>query len=254
LRITGKKEMNIVKTAKSFVIDSPFEPLARWIHYKVTGNKDYAYNRETMMVMRRILKPQSNFLDVGCNRGDILAVACKLSPKGRHLGIEPIPRLYNELKFRFKDRATIINAALSDTDGSASFNVLPETGRSGFKLMTSDVGAQTEEIVVPTARLDEITQGENYSMIKVDVNGAEYAVFKGAEVTISRWRPIVVFEHGLGGADQYGQTPEQMFDLFTAYGMKLSTMGLWLKETNALSRLQFCDRFYQGLDFQFIAF
>ena len=53
---------------------------------------------------------------------------------------------------------------------------------------------------VRTERLDDALP-EDYvpTLIKIDVEGAEAAVFRGALETLRRYKPILVFEHGLGG-------------------------------------------------------
>jgi hypothetical protein len=56
-------------------------------------------------------------------------------------------------------------------------------------------------------------------MIKIDVEGAELLLIRGARETIAKNKPVIVFEHGLGGADSYGHTPEQVFDLLIDCGL-----------------------------------
>jgi hypothetical protein len=101
--------------------------------------------------------------------------------------------------------------------------------------------------------MDSIVTGR-VSMIKIDVEGAELLVFRGAKETIARNKPVIVFEHGLGGADSYGHSPEQVFDLLAACGLKCSTMARWLSGTASLTRDQFCNHFYTGRDFYFMAY
>jgi hypothetical protein len=149
---------------------------------------------------------------------------------------------------------TVINAAVSDKAGTTSFNVHPLSALSGIKLMANDLGSDTNVITVPAVSLDGAIGNVHIDMIKVDVNGGEYPLFVGAQKLISRCRPVIVFEHGLGGADQYGNTPEQVFDVLSGCGMKLTTMKRYLHHNLPLSRLQFCEHFYQGKDFMYMAY
>jgi hypothetical protein len=50
-------------------------------------------------------------------------------------------------------------------------------------------------------------------LIKIDVEGAEEQVISGALRTITRYKPLVVFEHGLGAADHYGTRPADIYGL-----------------------------------------
>ena len=91
--------------------------------------------------------------------------------------------------------------------------------------------------------------------IKIDVEGAEFLVLEGAIKTIKRNQPIIVFEHGLGGADVYGIRPEQVFELLNEEcGLNISTMKKWLNQTPPFSKKEFIEQFDQGLNYYFIAY
>jgi hypothetical protein len=49
------------------------------------------------------------------------------------------------------------------------------------------------------------------ALIKIDVEGAELDVLRGAEETVAMFRPIVVFEHGTGRPD----VSEELFELLS---------------------------------------
>ena len=55
------------------------------------------YDRATEIAMIRIIEPDSNCIDIGCHKGEILNIMLRLAPKGRHAGFEPIPDFYNYL-------------------------------------------------------------------------------------------------------------------------------------------------------------
>ena len=91
--------------------------------------------------------------------------------------------------------------------------------------------------------------------IKIDVEGAEFLVLEGAIKTIKRNQPIIVFEHGLGGADVYGIHPAQLFELLNkeCY-LNVSTMKKWLNNENSFSKKEFIEQFEKGLNYYFIAY
>jgi len=248
--------MNVRQSIKKVVIGSPLEPLSRWAYYRITGdktgNRNWQYDRQTFEVMRRVLKCDSCFVDIGAHTGQILRQAIALAPDGQHWAFEPLPHLFKNLKVDFPS-ANVFNVALSDNPGVIEFNHIPDMpARSGMNRTPMDAGHDVEKIPVNKKTMDSIVTGR-VDMIKIDVEGAELLVFRGARETISRNKPVIVFEHGLGGADSYGHTPEQVFDLLTDCGMKLSTMVRWLSAAQSLARDQFCNLFYTGKDFYFIA-
>jgi len=85
---------------------------------------------------------------------------------------------------------------------------------SGFEERKFAKTHQTETISVHAETLDEsLPKGYIPSLIKIDVEGAERFVFEGGIKTISEHKPIIVFEHGKGGADYYNTQPKDIYAL-----------------------------------------
>ena len=108
------------------------------------------------------------------------------------------------------------------------------------------------------ARLDNIIP-ENLPIhfIKIDVEGAELLVFKGGLKTIHRNKPLIVFEHGIGAADYYDSSPEEVYDLLIGQcDLQLTLMETWLKSNgaNALSKEEFCRQYYTRENHLFLAY
>lgn len=166
------------------------------------------------------LRPDGHGIDVGAHEGAVLREMARLAPLGRHLGFEPIPELRAELEAEFSalPNVEIRGTALSDTPGEASFHhVLTAPGFSGLKRREMSAGEEVQVITVPTARLDDVLpEGFQPSLVKVDVEGAELLVLRGAADTVARYRPMVIFEHGVGGFERYGAAPGDLHDLLAA--------------------------------------
>ena len=261
------------QTLKRAIAGTPLEPFLRRVHdYAGTrpivahlqarlGDNSRLYDLQTLQVMRKVLKADSNCIDVGCHRGAILKEMLALAPEGHHYGFEPLPDLLEGLKVRFaaEPRVHLRAEALSDVQGSATFqHVVDQPGYSGLrKRRYATPDARTVEIEVQTARLDELIPGDrDIRFIKIDVEGAELQVLRGAAGLIGRCRPIIVFEHGLGAADYYGTEPEQVHDLLAGeLGLSIGLMGDWLagRREKFLSRTAFGEEFRQARNFYFIA-
>jgi FkbM family methyltransferase len=208
-----------------------------------------------------VLREDSNCVDVGCNRGGILREMLRFAPKGTHFAFEPIPEVYEGLLESFGSIANLhlYDCALSDTAETTSFvHVVSNSGYSGLRRRRYDRPNELiQEITVTTNLLDNLVPKHvSIQFIKVDVEGAELQVFKGAIETIKRNRPIIIFEHGLGAADYYGTTPENIYDLLAVQcGLKLFLMAEWLvrKGKSFLSKEAFCKQFSSGKNYYFMA-
>jgi hypothetical protein len=102
-------------------------------------------------------------------------------------------------------------------------------------------------------RLDAVLPGIRPHFIKIDVEGAELEVLEGAIGTLKRAKPIVAFEHGLGGADVYDVRPEDIFDLLNGCGLEVSLMEDLLAGGPPLNRAGMARQFDEHLNWFFVA-
>jgi methyltransferase FkbM-like protein len=100
-------------------------------------------------------------------------------------------------------------AALSNSDGESSFAYVRKLPASSGLLRRE--------------RLDDhLPIGYIPALIKLDLEGAERLLIEGAIEILTTHRPIVIFEHGKGGAEYYGTTSAAIFQLLCdAAGLRL---------------------------------
>jgi FkbM family methyltransferase len=205
--------------------------------------------------MSRVLAPYSNCIDVGAHRGSMLRHIVRLAPRGRHYAFEPLPSFHAGLQRRFP-AVTVRPVALSDVAGEAQYaHVRGRPALSGFEARPLDARqADIDLIRVPTARLDDEIPAElAVAFVKIDVEGAELRVLRGATSTLARSRPFVVFEHGVGAADLYGRTTDDVFEVLAGCGLSLSLLDEWLRNREPLSRTDFAEQFLSGANYYFLA-
>jgi FkbM family methyltransferase len=176
------------------------------------------------VVLAAVLRTQSNAIDVGANVGAVLESIVRIAPGGRHIAFEPIPELHERLAVGFPG-VDVRRAALSDAAETTEFaHVRDAPSYSGLR-QRADLphgAGEVERISVHTELLDEVLAEEYVpTLIKIDVEGAELQVMRGAIRTLERHRPFVLFEHGIGGADVYGTHPTQVFELLDGANLRI---------------------------------
>jgi len=144
------------------------------------------------------------FADVGAHEGCYtIFAAAKVGPTGRVVAIEPsrreIRRLSRNLRLNECNNVTLVSAALGDRIGTGLLKVA-EGEHSGHNTLGSFIYGSTREVGVervPTTTLDRLVRDlglERLDVVKLDVEGRESQVFRGAVETLRRFRPLVLFE------------------------------------------------------------
>jgi FkbM family methyltransferase len=185
--------------------------------------------RRDMENLRRLiaftLRHDSCCVDVGAHRGAVLQEIVRVAPAGRHLAFEPLAHLAAQLRTRFPS-VEVHQAALSSHTGASSFEHVrgDAEGCSGFLVCTLPPGyeADVERIEVRLERLDDVLADRPApALLKVDVEGAEQQVLQGAERTLARARPTVVFEHAYSASSAFGTSPLDVHGLLSEAGLRI---------------------------------
>lgn len=231
--------------------------LIKQIPVDITLNQKY--DTQTRKVIMKHCAANSNCIDVGCHKGEIMDLFLQYAPEGHHIGFEPIPMLFDNLRIKYAGQAhcTVSDIALSHQKGTSSFNyVVSNPAYSGLVKREYDRKDEKDtSISVVTDLLDNVKPaGFKTDLIKIDVEGGEYQVLKGAINTLRNDKPIVIFEHGLGASNCYGTTPKQVFELFSECNYEITTMAGWLKGQKSFTLLEFEEQFHKAINYYFLAF
>lgn len=228
--------------------------LLNFLHLDLTKNLEY--DRLTKAIMKEVIRPGFNCIDVGCHKGEILDYMLQYSPDGKHYGFEPIPYLYDHLKTKYKGKAKILPYALSDKTGTTTFQLVKNApAYSGINKRKYDIkDPEIEEIQVELRTLDEIIPKDlKIGFIKIDVEGGEFDVLKGGKDLIKRNQPFVIFEFGLGASDYYGTKPVELYHFLTGSGLKISTLKSFIKRKPSLTAHEFEFLYNTNKEYYFLA-
>ena len=139
-------------------------------------------------------------VDVGANIGDFTAAVLAIEPRARVLAIEPVPATHAELAARFAgDRRVRVDArAITSAPGTTTINVTENSVFASVLAPRDAIASEytagtlvTDVVEVPTACLDDLVD-EPVSILKIDVQGNEAALLRGAERTLGRARAVLL--------------------------------------------------------------
>lgn len=241
---------------KFFPLKDFLKKILKALPFSITKNQ--RYDRLTERVISKVCRPTSNCADVGCHKGEILDLLLAAAPQGQHFGFEPIPVMFQNLKEKYagNPNCQFFDIALSNQQGSSSFNyVVSNPSYSGLLKRRYDrPNEEDTQITVRTERLDDVWPAElPLDVLKIDVEGGEQQVLEGAVATLTRWKPTVIFEHGLGASEVYGSTPEQVFALMEACGLRIFLLENFLAGGKPLDGESFAKQFYERRNYYFVA-
>jgi FkbM family methyltransferase len=181
------------------------------------------FETKVQNVYQTVLRPGMGAIDVGAHVGRHgLEMTKCVSPGGRVMMFEPLPDLYSVLRSHIegdpsiKKCAEIHPFALSDITGETEFCVAVDAlGYSGIRERHYDVPTRVQRIRVSVRRLDEVaSEMKRVDYIKIDTEGAEWNVMKGASKIIIRDRPVITFEFGENSYGAFDVDPIEVFKFF----------------------------------------
>jgi len=176
------------------VIRSLIEAIAPhyWYRFQI-----YRERRYDPMVKRisRLCQKDAVSIDVGANRG--MYSYHMLDHSFAVVAYEPVPEMCSKMETFFGNSMRIYPVALSDLNGERE---LRQPGKNTARATIEDhnglddlEGRVIKKVLVKTCRLDEYEFGK-IGFIKIDVEGHEEAVLRGATRVIERDKPSLLIE------------------------------------------------------------
>jgi FkbM family methyltransferase len=184
-------------------------------------NQAGLWDAEVLDVCCRFLKPGGVFYDIGANVGLMaVEVAKRFADQVRIFSFEPQPSLA---------RTLAISAKLNDFSNLQVFSIMlgKEPGAARLFIpshsihasaISREVGAGS--INCPVGTIDQLVADGTLAppdVIKIDVEGGEFDVFRGAQKTIAEHRPAITFESD-ENANRFGYTRKELCEFLRETG------------------------------------
>jgi FkbM family methyltransferase len=189
-----------------------------------------SYEQATVREFERHIPAGGTVIDVGAHLGWYSLKAAKAAgPKGHVIAVEPNRETLIGLRGNIRASGAapvvaVVPVACSDSETALTFYAAPHrnTGESSLSAANaSQEGAIAASYPVRARRLDDIVREAGVTRvdaIKIDVEGAEFLVLKGASETLDRYRPVVVVELVDRQLKAMGSSVEEVMAFMRSHG------------------------------------
>lgn len=173
-------------------------------------------------------------LDIGANFGAHTIILSHLAgPKGKVLAFEPVVDSFEALRDNVLRRSrfpniSIFQLAVGDPASSEEVALIrvpgDDFGQASMAIQSAGSWASQPDIHeyrAPITRVDDDVTVQRLSRIdfvKIDVEGGEFGVLKGAARTLSRHHPLIYCEVYEAWATSFGYTPAELLELVASLG------------------------------------
>lgn len=179
------------------------------------------------------LKDDAVVFDVGANIGSMAFRFAQKVPRGHVYAFEPTDFAFNKLlknlalNPHFAKRITPVQLFLSDqTKSDHQMQAYASWKVDGNASQTHPLhgGAVKSAPSVPAVTLDDYcltNRIQRVDLIKIDTDGHEFGVLRGARRTVEKNRPYIIFEIGLYVLKEQNIEFEQIYTYFSGYDYDL---------------------------------
>ncbi len=191
------------------------------------------FEPECTSLLAKLIKKGDTVFDVGANFGWYSCHFAQLvGERGKVHVFEPtnaIEDLKNNLILNeFKSRCILNQVALGEKEGKEALFIPQKLGTAFASLRehSYDNSSKTHKISVPIEKLDDYVLSnkiEKVDFIKMDVEGGEYLVLKGAEIVLKQYSPVIMLELHESHTKCFGYSPEELI-------IYLGDLGYYLYE------------------------
>jgi len=191
------------------------------------------FEPEVLSYFLRNIKPGMVIFDVGANIGYFTTIMAKLVGSGGKVhAFEPSRREFGSIKKTIgqnrQDNIVLNHSALSDKTGTVIMNIAKSENMAALNTIgnVSHPAAKEGDFDQVEVQLDTIdnyiTTGgfQRVDLIKIDVEGAELMVLKGAEETLKRYRPQIICEFSDLTTKGFGYQAKEIFDWLAQKGYR----------------------------------
>ncbi|PKN38358.1 MAG: hypothetical protein CVU62_05760 [Deltaproteobacteria bacterium HGW-Deltaproteobacteria-2] len=212
------------------------------------------YEHDMVKLILTLIKADTYYFDVGANIGLMAIPILYNRPTCKCLSFEPSPNAIPYLlrtveESQFHNRWVVINKAVGEELGELDFNV-SSASLSAFDGFKNTGRAPVEKTIkVPVTTIDHVWAAPgkpDVSVIKIDVEGAEIRVLKGATECIKKCKPYILIEWNAVNLKANGYKPNDLIIMTNEIGYGIYSLPNIVKinnESELLVQMLFTENF-----------
>lgn len=171
-------------------------------------------------------------LDIGANVGVYsLLMARWVGPTGKVYAFEPAPQTLQDLRDhvainKMSKHIEVVDQAVSDQKGEAVFYAHSTSGENSLNPGFAKRLSEAQAVKVPVTTVDEFCEKNKIAptLLKIDVEGFEIHVLRGAQETLLRHRPSLVIEMHPMFWKEIGVTIEEIRIFFSKLDYRITPL------------------------------
>ena len=192
---------------------------------------------EDMSYLLNVTTPEDLFIDVGANAGAYSILACKARGATGYC-YEPVPSTFEHLQRNLYvnglvEQVQAMNIGVADKNGTLRFH----SNLNCENRVLAEGENPPSSIDVPVHSLDNLLEGMNPTILKVDVEGFEGAVVNGADSVLSNPSLHSVIIELRGHGTKFGFDEEVVLKKLLDYGFSSREYEPFTRELRNLNGL-----------------
>ena len=188
----------------------------------------FGFSESSRMKLYALIRPGDVVMDIGANVGDVTLHCSKLvGREGRVLAFEPDPvnfqRLTTNLTLNNFENIKVHNIGFGDVPGTFRMALDHKDNKGMTRIAGDDYQGSHAEVAITT--LDEFCSGKEFpgkvNVVKIDVEGFETRILRGANTFIKKYRPKLFVELSDNLLKLQQSSARELVSLLESYGYRL---------------------------------
>jgi FkbM family methyltransferase len=182
------------------------------LYFRVTQGADF-----DRRVLYNLIQEHFICYDIGANIGETTLNFAKRATHGKVYSFEPVPYLFKRLIKNIQsnnfNNIQLLNIALADQPETLYFEMPLNHNSSGISLFKTPT---QKAIAVDCTTLDLLADDDQLTpphFLKIDVEGFEYAVIKGAFRMLQKFKPLLYIEVNQYNLNKAGSSEMQLLSI-----------------------------------------